>query len=346
MRIEIDKQSDVPIRQQLREQIIFQIGTGQLPIGHVMPSVRELERQSGVHHNTVNKVYADLVCSKWLVKRCLNSRLVVVQRTKSAPGLSDFKSLDELVAQSMRAAHEHGYTAEQFATRVQEHLQRQTKDHWIVIAPETALAELISEEIRLSTARRSQAFGILSLLDAQELTGAVVISPNILVEKVKALSPSYRNIIPISYSPADEYLGQIRSLPKPSVVGVLSMSLAFLKTARGVLGPAIGKRHTLRMFLMEKPVQLDAFAELDDRVSRARAKEDFRASSWEGPDQKSPAIFKSSDLKDFDLLFCDSICYRVIEARRTRYQLVSGDSLNQIRAQAIAEPIKLSASQH
>jgi DNA-binding transcriptional regulator YhcF (GntR family) len=61
MRIHINKQSEVPVREQLREQIIYLLGTGKLPVGSTLPSVRELGRQLKVHYNTVSHVYADLV---------------------------------------------------------------------------------------------------------------------------------------------------------------------------------------------------------------------------------------------------------------------------------------------
>jgi len=52
MKIHINKQSDLPVREQLREQIIYLLGTGKLRVGSTLPSVRELARQVKVHHNT------------------------------------------------------------------------------------------------------------------------------------------------------------------------------------------------------------------------------------------------------------------------------------------------------
>jgi DNA-binding transcriptional regulator YhcF (GntR family) len=49
MQIVLSKDSDVPLRQQLAEQIVFLITTGQLQAGEALPSVRALGRQSKVH---------------------------------------------------------------------------------------------------------------------------------------------------------------------------------------------------------------------------------------------------------------------------------------------------------
>jgi len=48
MQIALTKNSDVPVRQQLAEQIVFLITTGQLQAGEELPSVRALARLSKV----------------------------------------------------------------------------------------------------------------------------------------------------------------------------------------------------------------------------------------------------------------------------------------------------------
>src|SRR3974390_3053544 len=105
MKIRIDKTSEVPVHLQLREQIIFQISTGELPIGYAMPSVRELERRLGIHRNTISQAYAELVEERWLVKE-RGRRLVVVHRCDAPPtkAESDLEAVIEhlLVAARMR----------------------------------------------------------------------------------------------------------------------------------------------------------------------------------------------------------------------------------------------------
>ena len=66
MPILISKESEVPLRQQLAEQIVFRIATGKLHPGESLPSVRELARRLKIHHNTVSEAYQDLIRRKWL----------------------------------------------------------------------------------------------------------------------------------------------------------------------------------------------------------------------------------------------------------------------------------------
>src|SRR5260370_38281676 len=61
MEIQLSRESEVPLRRQLAEQIVFLIGGGKLRAGQRLPSVRELARRLKIHHNTVSEAYQPLV---------------------------------------------------------------------------------------------------------------------------------------------------------------------------------------------------------------------------------------------------------------------------------------------
>ena len=53
----IDDSSDIPIYQQLRNQIVMGISDGRLKPGEQLPTVRALAEEIGVNAMTVNKAY-------------------------------------------------------------------------------------------------------------------------------------------------------------------------------------------------------------------------------------------------------------------------------------------------
>ena len=57
MLLEIDFESDIPIYEQLRRQIIIGIARGELSRGEQLPSVRQLAEDIGINLHTVNKTY-------------------------------------------------------------------------------------------------------------------------------------------------------------------------------------------------------------------------------------------------------------------------------------------------
>jgi DNA-binding transcriptional regulator YhcF (GntR family) len=57
MIIKLDITGDVPIYQQIRNQIVYGVATGQLSIGERLPTVRQLAGDIGVNPMTVSKAY-------------------------------------------------------------------------------------------------------------------------------------------------------------------------------------------------------------------------------------------------------------------------------------------------
>ena len=57
MVIAIQEQSDIPIYQQIRNQIVLGISDGRLAAGEQLPTVRGLAAEIGINSMTVNKAY-------------------------------------------------------------------------------------------------------------------------------------------------------------------------------------------------------------------------------------------------------------------------------------------------
>src|SRR4028118_247794 len=56
----IQTDSEIPASTQLFNQIRFAIASRQFPPGHRLPSTRALAMQTGLHRNTISKVYRQL----------------------------------------------------------------------------------------------------------------------------------------------------------------------------------------------------------------------------------------------------------------------------------------------
>lgn len=58
MILRIDMTSDIPIYQQIRNEIVFGVAKGHIKAGDLLPTVRQLAADIGVNPMTVNKAYA------------------------------------------------------------------------------------------------------------------------------------------------------------------------------------------------------------------------------------------------------------------------------------------------
>jgi len=60
MILKIDMSNDIPIYQQIRNQIVFGVAKGELKYGDSLPTVRQLAADIGVNPMTVNRAYSIL----------------------------------------------------------------------------------------------------------------------------------------------------------------------------------------------------------------------------------------------------------------------------------------------
>jgi len=290
--IRIDSSSDVSIRRQLIEQIIFRIATGAWTTDHPLPSVRELARRLKIHHNTVSGAYQDLVKMEW-VTRHRGSRLAVISRDRLIVPQSA-KSLDDVINLTIRLAQAMGYTLQELRERVRDRLKTASPDHILVIDRDKGLREILCDEIQSAIPYPVRACSPEDLAaDPSLAIGALAAAPVYSIGRADKLFPKDRPVIAVMFNKADEHIRRIRELTQPSTIAVVSASPRFLEVARGILASAIGTRHQLKEVLL--------------------------------PDANPPSP------RAIDLVFCDSIAKRSLRhSRLVHYQIVAPKSLEEI----------------
>lgn len=294
MDIRIDKKSEIPIRQQLAEHIVFCIATEKLKPGEALPSVRALARKLNIHYNTVSQAYQDLVNRTWLVGR-RGSRVVVRGAGKTnGKGQGQTEDLDDLINATIRAARQQGYSLQEVRERVRKRLLAEPPDHILVVEDEPGLRQLLMEELRSATGEPAEGCSLAELAARPELAiGALTVAGHFAIAQVDPFVPKHFPAIPLAFSAADDHVGMLRKLVQPSVIAVVSVSAAFLKTACGVLVPALGRRHEVLDF--EFPLR-------DARSVRGA-----------------------------DLVFADSVAHpRIRHAKLFRYQIIAPASLEYV----------------
>jgi DNA-binding transcriptional regulator YhcF (GntR family) len=288
MQISLTKNSDVPLRQQLAEQIVFLITTGQLRRGEEMPSVRALALRVKVHHNTVSEAYQDLVRRNWLTGRH-GSRLTVGAGSGTNQQMPS--NLDELINESIRRAKDMGYSLQALRASVRERLLAQPPDHILVVEEESGLREVIRREVQERVDWPVEGCSWEQFVKEPGLAiGAQVFAPRHIIEDLKPLIPVDRPAVSIVYSDAHELVQILRELEKPSIIAIASVSKSLLRTARSLFAPAIGRKHVLQECLL--------------------------------------TVDKRTKLAEVDLALCDSLAISLVSCRhKIRYQLVPSDCL-------------------
>lgn len=292
MKILLSKESDVPLHQQLAEQIVFLITTGRLRPSQDVESVRSVARRLKIHHNTVSKAYQDLVRRGWLTRR-RGSRLCVRSLTPRESKAADAR-LDTLINNCIAQAREAGFPLQLLQTRVLARIFAQPPDHILVVEEELGLRRVIQAEIRSAVGRHVESCSLEEFIREPKLAiGAQIVALDYALPALALLLPHDRPPIPIKVASADEHIAVIRRLQEPSVVGVTSVSNVFVKIARSLLAPILGERHAFRDFTLPPNGRLD--------------------------------------LDGIDIAFCDSLAISAVRCRRMfHYRLIATDCLSDI----------------
>jgi len=113
MIIQIDKNSRIPIYDQIKEQIKGLIQAGQIKTGDQLPTIRSLSKELSVNVNTVALAYRDLV----------NNGVIITERGKgsfvsSTPGEEEMQSIRQeklrnMISALVRETDRLGYTDEE-----------------------------------------------------------------------------------------------------------------------------------------------------------------------------------------------------------------------------------------
>jgi DNA-binding transcriptional regulator YhcF (GntR family) len=299
MDIRISKQSDVPVRQQLAEQIVLLIATEKLKPGEAMPSVRELARRLKIHHNTVSHAYAELVQRTWL-ERKRGSNLTVRAPlpgpigARARAGRAKTQDLEDLLNQTIAAARQMGFSLQQLRDQIRQRMIAEPPDHLLVVEQEPGLRWLLQEELQEALGLGADGCSREELAaNAGLAIGALLVTPQYALSDVEPLGPRDRPAVPLVFCGADEHVERIRKLKEPSVIAIVSVSEAFRSTAQSLIAQATRRLHTL----MEISWPLD-----------------------------SPG-----SLRGADVIFCDSIAYRELKSPKCfRYRLVSPASIEDV----------------
>lgn len=246
----IQADSDIPASNQLYNQILFAIASRQFPPGHRLPSTRQLAMQTGLHRNTISKVYRQLE-EAGVVDAQAGSGIYVRDQAndsnaKAASPLLEqnpeaYKlvqnSLDELLRQGCTL----GQARELFLAEIDWRLRCSAQVLVTVSNDDLGNGEVMMRELKQALNIPVQLVPLeeLSQVLDQTRSGTVVTSRYFIAQAEEIAAPKSVRVIPVDIYDFHEELKVIKQLPKGSCLGIVSLS-------SGTLGVAEVIIHSLR----------------------------------------------------------------------------------------------------
>jgi len=243
---QIKADSDIPASNQLFNQIRFAIASRQFAPGHRLPSTRQLAMQTGLHRNTISKVYRQLE-DTGLVEAQAGSGIYV--RGEGNEGGSKSKSptfdkypnasktvkssLDELLSQgcSLNEARE------MFLTEIDWRLRCGARV--LVTAPsnDIGIGELMTKELEEGLNISVQLVPLEELDETidQGFSGTIVTNRYFIGKAEKIAASKSVRVIPIDIYDYGQEFQLLHTLPKGSYCGLVSLSSGFLRAAEVII---------------------------------------------------------------------------------------------------------------
>lgn len=237
----IQPDSDIPASTQLYNQIRFAIASRQFPPGHRLPSTRQLAMQTGLHRNTISKVYRQLEEDGVVDAQAGSGIYVRAQgdegsgRTSRSPLVDKYPEGYRLVQKSLDELLSHGCSLSQarelFLAEIDWRLRCSARV--LVTAPRQDLGagELMLRELQQALQIPIQLVPMEELAEVlDQARGGTVVTSRYFIGEAEAIAkPKSVRVIPIDIYDYEQELKLLKSLPKDGCIGLVSLSSGILR---------------------------------------------------------------------------------------------------------------------
>lgn len=240
----IQADSEIPASTQLLNQIRYAIASRQFPPGHRLPSTRALAMQTGLHRNTISKVYRHLE-DDGLVESIAGSgiyvRAQVVRRNPALiPLLEQYPQADKIVQQSLDQLLQQGCSLNQarelFLAEIDWRLRSIAQVIVTVPLDDIGAGKLIVDELEQSLGIPIQLVSLEELGALLEQTAGTVVTTRYFIGQAEAIAAAKSvRVIPIDTYDYQQEIQVLKKLPNDSCVGFVSISSGLLRAVEVII---------------------------------------------------------------------------------------------------------------
>jgi GntR family transcriptional regulator len=263
----IQTDSEIPASTQLFNQIRFAIASRQFAPGHRLPSTRQLAMQTGLHRNTISKVYRQLE-NTGLVVAQPGSGIYVRQRNEGgskpkSPTLEKYPHANKIVQESIDQLLGQGCTLNQarelFLTEIDWRLRCSARV--VVTAPteDIGVGELMAKELEQALRIPIQLVPMEQLgtfLD-QISSGTVITSRYFIGDAESISAPRSVRVIPVDIYDYSQEIQLVGGLPKDSYLGLVSLSSGMLRSTQVIIHSIRGEDLLVMTALLSDEYKID-----------------------------------------------------------------------------------------
>ena len=242
MRFHIQQEIDIPASTQLYNQICFAIAARYYPPGHRLPSTRQLAMQTGLHRNTISKVYRQLE-TDGVVEAIAGSGIYVRDNLKKSfnsknninttPDLETKKAVDKLIKLGCTLQETRNLLTNEIDWRIKCGSRIIVSTPREDIGASMLIAEDLSPNINVP----------VEVVPMEELekvlcnsNNGTIVTSRYFLQPLEKLAKQYRvRAIAVDLSDFQKELKIIKELKPGSCVGIVSISPGLLRAAEIII---------------------------------------------------------------------------------------------------------------
>jgi GntR family transcriptional regulator len=265
----IQPDSEIPASTQLFNQIRFAIASRQFPPGHRLPSTRQLAMQTGLHRNTISKVYRQLEEAGFVESMAGSGIYVRIQGDEGSskqrsPLLEQYPQAHKLIRQSLDELLKQGSSLnearELFLAEIDWRLRCSARV--LVTAPtqDIGAGELMVRQLEQELQIPVQLVPMEELEStlAQTRSGTVVTSRYFIGDAESIAAPKSVRVIPVDIYDYAQEIQVIQKLQKDSCLGLISLSSGIIRAAEVIIHSLRGDDVLVMTSQLEDTYKLNA----------------------------------------------------------------------------------------
>ena len=247
MRFHIQQESDIPASTQLYNQICFAIAARHYPPGHRLPSTRQLAMQTGLHRNTISKVYRQLE-TDGVVEAIAGSGIYVRDQMQKKDFKDSLNSKSQLNKNPIEESKKAIDQLIQLGCTLQETRQIITDEiDWRIKCGARVLVSTPREDIGASmliaedlSPRVNVPVEVIPMEELEKVlcnsNNGTIVTSRYFLQPLEKLAKKYGvRAIAVDLSDFQKELKMLKELKPGSCVGIVSISPGLLRAAEVIL---------------------------------------------------------------------------------------------------------------
>ena len=255
----IQPDSEIPVSTQLFDQLSFAITSRRYPAGAQLPSIRQLAQRTGLHRNTVSKVYQQLKQVGLVETR--GGSGVYVKALPSTLGQTPLqKSLQTMIEQLVNQGFSLVQIREAFVQEIDWRSQCAAELLVVSGQEDPGVAQIMARELQQAVPVQIQIATIEELPQLLQFSRArTVVTNRYFGEQAqRAIAENPVRLFLLDISDYQREINRIQQLPFGTYVGLVSPSTGILRVAENIVHSLRGEDLVVMSALPQDTYRLQA----------------------------------------------------------------------------------------